>query len=198
MIFKGSVSQAHGLKSTFAPGFGCTIADAVRASCSAYPLFRRPVLKLGSGDEVEVLDGGYCANNPTLYAIADAVRALNYPVSTLRVVSIGVGHYPDPGRWKARVLKKIPGIRLLALLLQKTLDINTTSMEQLRSILFSDISAVRINDRFDRPEMATDLMENDLKKLNQLHKQGRESFAKHETELKTLLTIPHAEERSLT
>lgn len=194
MIFKASVAQAHGLRATFAPGFGCTIADAVRASCSAYPFFRRPVLTLGSGDEVEVLDGGYCANNPTLYAIADAVRApdLNYPVSALRVVSIGVGHYPDPGRWKARALKMIPGIRLLSLLLQKTLDINTTSMEQLRLILFRDISAVRINDRFDRPEMATDLMEHDLRKLNQLHKQGRESFVKHEADLRKLLNAPSA------
>ena len=26
------------------------------------------------GDDVELIDGGYCANNPTLYAIADAVR----------------------------------------------------------------------------------------------------------------------------
>jgi uncharacterized protein len=193
MIFKGSISQAHGLQSTFEPGFGCTIADAVRASCSAYPFFRRPLLKLGSGDEVEVLDGGYCANNPTLYAIADAVKALNYPASALRVVSIGVGHYPDPGRWKTRALKRIPLVRLLSILLQKTLDINTTSMEQLRSILFRDISAVRINDRFDRPELATDLMENDLKKLNQLHKQGRESFAKHEKELKKLLTVADRE-----
>lgn len=36
MIFKGSVAQAHGRIGTFAPGFGCTIADAVEASCSAY------------------------------------------------------------------------------------------------------------------------------------------------------------------
>ena len=33
-------------------------------------------------------------------------------------------------------------------LLQKTLNVNTTSMEQLRSILFNDIQAVRINDTF--------------------------------------------------
>ena len=198
MMAFSSAGFSPTLKSTFAPGFGCTIADAVRASCSAFPFFRRPVLKLGSGDEVEVLDGGYCANNPTLYAIADAVKALNHPVSALRVVSIGVGHYPDPGRWRVRAVKMIPGIRLLSLLLQKTLDINTTSMEQLRSILFRDISAVRINDRFDRPEMATDLMENDLKKLNQLHKQGRESFAKHEADLKKLLTIPHAQQEGPT
>jgi predicted acylesterase/phospholipase RssA len=37
MIFKGEVAQAHGRRNTFVPGFGCTIADAVRASCSAYP-----------------------------------------------------------------------------------------------------------------------------------------------------------------
>lgn len=197
MIFKSSIAQAHGRKATFAPGFGCTIADAVRASCSAYPFFRRPILTLGPGDQVEVLDGGYCANNPTLYAIADAVKGLNHLRPTLRVVSIGVGHYPDPRRWKHRILKLIPIVSPLSLLLQKTLDINTTSMEQLRSILFRDISAVRINDRFNRPEMATDLMEHDLRKLDQLHKQGRESFAKHEADLRTLLSILPASHGSL-
>jgi predicted acylesterase/phospholipase RssA len=39
MIFKASVAQSHGRMGTFAPGFGCTIADAVQASCSAYPFF---------------------------------------------------------------------------------------------------------------------------------------------------------------
>ena len=37
MIFKGSVDRAHGRVGTFVPGFGVSIADAVRASCSAYP-----------------------------------------------------------------------------------------------------------------------------------------------------------------
>ena len=32
MIFKGSIDQAHGRKSSFVPGFGVPIADAVRAS----------------------------------------------------------------------------------------------------------------------------------------------------------------------
>jgi hypothetical protein len=72
MIFKGSVTQAHGRHATFIPGFGCTIADAIRASCSAYPFFEKTVIKTGNGKRVELIDGGYCANNPTLYAIADA------------------------------------------------------------------------------------------------------------------------------
>ena len=46
------------------------------ASCSAYPFFNRFAVKIDGGREVEVIDGGYCANNPTLYAIADAVQEL--------------------------------------------------------------------------------------------------------------------------
>lgn len=63
MIFKGNVAQAHGRVGTFAPGFGCTISDAVQASCSAFPFFNRKVVTTAAGDRVELIDGGYCANN---------------------------------------------------------------------------------------------------------------------------------------
>ncbi|OGQ23536.1 MAG: patatin [Deltaproteobacteria bacterium RIFCSPLOWO2_02_FULL_44_10] len=184
MIFKASVAQAHGRHSTFVPGFGCTIADAVRASCSAYPFFKRPIITTSKGEEIELIDGGYCANNPTLYAIADAVIALEKPRSDLRVVSIGVGVYPEPKRWGLSwLIKRFVSVQLL----QKTLNVNTFSMEQLRTILFKDIRTVRINDTFERPEMATDLMESDLRKLGMLYQRGSESFAKHEAELKEML-----------
>src|SRR5882724_1704736 len=68
------VKTGVGSKATFVPGFGCTIADAVRASCSAFPYFKRATVKTSQGADVELFDGGYCANNPTLYAIADAVK----------------------------------------------------------------------------------------------------------------------------
>jgi 1,4-dihydroxy-2-naphthoyl-CoA synthase len=58
------------------PGFGVSIADAVKASCSAYPFFERTIVRTSMGEDIELIDGGYCANNPTLYAIADAVQAL--------------------------------------------------------------------------------------------------------------------------
>lgn len=99
MIFKGDKAQAHGRKDSFVPGFGCAIADAVRASCSAYPYFNKCTLTTSAGNLIELIDGGYCANNPTLYAIADAVRALRKPLNALRVVSIGVGVYPEPKHW---------------------------------------------------------------------------------------------------
>ena len=122
MIFKAEVRQAHGMHSTFIPGFGCTVAEAVVASCSAYPIFNRKFVTTADGGQVELLDGGYCANNPTLYAMADAVKALEMQHHQLRVVSIGVGNYPEPSKyWHKWVISKFFLVRLL----HKTLGINT-------------------------------------------------------------------------
>ena len=188
MIFKGDVGQAHGRKATFVPGFGCTISQAVQASCSAYPFFEKQTITTGKGEHVELIDGGYCANNPTLYAIADAVTGLKIPREALRVLSVGVGVYPEPKHWHPRRWGMWFAKQWLSVqLLQKTLNINTVSMEQLRDVLFSDIWTIRISDTFDQPEMATDLLEHDLEKLNLLYQRGGESFAKHEHELKKML-----------
>jgi hypothetical protein len=192
MIFKSGVSQAHGRRDTFIPGFGCKIGEAVRASCSAYPYFDRCFLTTGQGITVELFDGGYCANNPTLYAIADAVKALHRQYADLRVLSVGVGVYPEPkhwitpkylSSWLAKACLGFTGLQLL----QKTLNVNTTSMEQLRFILFDDIQTVRVNDTFQQPELATDLLEADPDKLNMLYQRGWESFASHESALRKLL-----------
>ncbi|KQP77437.1 patatin [Methylobacterium sp. Leaf113] len=184
MIFKGSVVQAHGRTGTFADGFGCTIADAVQASCSAYPFFKRKIVTTANGDQVELIDGGYCANNPTLYAIADATVAMKALRDNVRVVSIGVGVYPEPKPsllyWFA---KKLVSVKLL----QKTLEINTQSMDQLRVIMFKDIQTVRISDVFEKPEMATDLFEHNMAKLNILRQRGSESFASREPLLRKFL-----------
>jgi patatin-like phospholipase/acyl hydrolase len=186
MIFKQSVAQAHGSRGTFAPGFGVTIGDAVQASCSAYPFFERKMVTTSLGDRVELVDGGYSANNPTLYAMADATMALGVQRSNIRVVSVGVGVYParplpifSIAHWRKYLLS--------VQLLQKTLEINTQSMETLRSILFQDVETVRVSDTFEKPEMATDLFEHDLDKLNILRQRGRDSFAKREAELRRCL-----------
>jgi uncharacterized protein len=96
MVFKGSKEQAHGRQGTFKPGFGCTIADAVQASCSAYPFFEKKLVKTPLGD-FDLIDGGFCANNPTLYALADVTGPLGKPRADIRVVSVGVGEYPPKG-----------------------------------------------------------------------------------------------------
>ena len=185
MIFKGSVAQAHGRVGTFVPGFGVSIADAVKASCSAYPFFERTIVRTSMGEDVELIDGGYCANNPTLYAIADAVQALQSDRKDIRLVSVGVGVYPDP---KPSFLMRMAKKYLVSVqLLQKTLEINTQSMDQLRQILFHDIPTIRISDSHVTPEMATDLLEHDLNKLDILFQRGRESFASREQQLREYL-----------
>lgn len=185
MIFKGSVAQAHGRKGTFTPGFGVSMADAVQASCSAYPFFARKFVVTAAGDKIELIDGGYCANNPTLFAIADATVALGKERKNIRVVNVGVGIYPEPKHgFFMGIAKKWLAVQLL----QKTLEINTQSLDQLRDILFKDIATIRISDTFERPEMATDLMEHNLDKLNVLRQRGSESFAAREAQLREFLT----------
>ncbi len=192
MIFKASVNQAHGSKGSFEPFFGALVADAIIGSCSAYPFFNRHVIKKSNGDVVEVADGGFCANNPTLYAIADATVALKHPEEMLRVVSLGVGSYPTPSLLKKvgrlctnwSLFRHVPNSDFL----QKVLGTNTCSMNVLRNILFKNVPTIRISDSFVEPEMATDLMEHDTQKLNRLIQKGRLSFASHETQLKEFLT----------
>ncbi len=186
MIFKTHVGQAHGMKGSFVPGFGVKIGDAVQASCSAYPYFNRKTVVTSSGDKIELIDGGFCANNPTLYAIADATVALGMAPENIRVVSLGCGNYPPPpvNWWTVDYWKqKTPGVQLL----QKTLEINTQSMDQLRVLLYKHIQTVRISQSFSEPAMATDLFEHDLRKLNVLTQRGTQSFGEHERTLRTFL-----------
>jgi patatin-like phospholipase/acyl hydrolase len=186
MIFKAYIGQSHGMKGSFVPGFGVKIGDAVQASCSAYPYFNRKTVVTSSGDNIELIDGGFCANNPSLYAIADATVALGIPPENIRVVSLGCGNYPPPPvNWRTMDYwkQKTPGVQLL----QKTLEINTQSMDQLRGILYKHIQTIRISQSFSEPAMATDLFEHDLKKLNVLTQRGVQSFAEHEQMLQAFL-----------
>lgn len=196
MIFKTSLDQAHGSQGSFEPGFGCTIADAVIASCSAYPFFRRPTITKKNGDTLDVADGGFCANNPTLYALADALKLTGVQRQNIRVVSIGVGAYPEPPIFR-RLHKLFLTVGLFKLImsqafLQKILGTNTCSMDILRQVLFSDIPTVRISDTFSEPAMATDLLEHDLSKLNRLVQKGRLSFANNEVKLREYLIPANA------
>jgi patatin-like phospholipase/acyl hydrolase len=187
MIFKTSVDQAYAGKGTFVPGFGCRIGDAVEASCSAYPFFKRKIVIAGTEGPVELVDGGYCANNPTLYAIADASESLGVPRQNISVVSIGVGEYPQPKPHLITIMRWARYM-LTVRLLQKVLEINTKSMDQLRAILFRNVATIRINEAYTEPEMATDMFEHDVQKLNRLWQRGRESFRKFEADLAKALS----------
>lgn len=193
MIFKSSNTQAHGRRATFVPGFGCTIAEAVEASCSAYPFFERKVVTTSNDDTFDLMDGGYCANNPTLYAIVDATRALDFSQENCRVLSIGCGQYPEPQYGMIRGIMRHGPVAWvmrrfeLVQLLQKMFEVNTSSMNQLCRLLFEDVWTVRVSDSFHKQEMATDMFEHDLAKLNLLRQLGAESFSQKEQDIAKLL-----------
>ncbi len=187
IIFKTNRRQAFLGKATFEPGFGCTIGDAVVGSCSAFPFFKKKFVTTGRGEKIEVRDGGFVANNPTLYAIVDATQSLGYSRKDVRVVSIGVGEYPSPSRpaWSVRKwVSKLPTM----VFLQKTMEISTQSMDQLRRVLFHDVETARIHAKYTQPEMATDMLEVDLEKLGLLWQRGRDCARDAEADLRKFLT----------
>jgi uncharacterized protein len=146
IIFKTNRKQAFLGTATFEPGFGCTIGDAVVGSCSAYPFFKKKFVTTSRGERIEVRDGGFVANNPTLFAIVDATESLGFTRQHVRVVSIGVGEYPPP-KLPAWSLRKWASKLPTMVFLQKTMEISTQSMDQLRKVVFRDVETVRIHAR---------------------------------------------------
>lgn len=184
MIFKSSIRQSHGMRNTFSPGFGAKVADAILASCAAFPYFNKVQVKTMNQGDPLLLDGGFVANNPTLFSIADALNAYKVPSESIRVLSVGVGIYAEPARAHEWLLNMWP-----FWLTRKTLECNTNTIEIIRSILFKHIKCVRVNETFAEREYATDLLENDKDKLKKLFQLGRKSYGKFENDIKELLGV---------
>jgi hypothetical protein len=82
---------------------------------------------------------------------------------------------------------KVIGYMFTVRLLQQAMEINTQSMDQLRVVLFGSLPTIRINQTYREPEMAADMFEHDLDKLDLLWQRGRRSFAEHEKRLREFL-----------
>jgi predicted acylesterase/phospholipase RssA len=189
MVFKYSVHQSHGRVATFRPGFGCTIAEAVVASCAAYPFFEKVALKTENQGNQLLMDGGYVANNPTLFALADAHQAFKKNTSDIAVLSVGVGSYNEPKRSVFhQIIFRLWPFRHIA----KMFNISSRTIDQLRIDLFPQVPCVRVSESYPQPEYATDLLESDVDKLKKLHSLGRESFAKYEKEIREVLKFTRA------
>lgn len=182
LLFKNQVDAAHGMKATFVPGFGCTISEAVRASCSATPFFEPCVLDLKNDGKIEARDGGFCANNPAVFALSDALNPIGIAPANIRLLTVGVGHYPEPKRsWLQRRIQRLAPVHIL----QKTLNVSANTTEIQIKLLLPHVPHIRVSDRFESPELAMDFLESDLVRLNLLVQKGRDSFSSRETELKT-------------
>jgi hypothetical protein len=184
LVFKTNVGMAHGLKGTFEPGFGATIADAVIASCAAFPVFDRKVISTSNQGVVDAADGGFAANNPTLFALIDALGPMKGTLQSLRVLSLGCGNYPERKTgWFDRWKKGFNHVQLLF----KLLGISASTNELLVKLLYPELRIVRVNETFAKPDLATDFVEADPDKLALMFQEGRESYARLEHPITQLL-----------
>lgn len=180
LIFKDQPGAAHTMQASFIPGFGCSIADAVRASCSATPFFEPCILKLENDGTIEARDGGFCANNPSLIAASDALNAWKIHAGNIRLLSLGVGHYPEPKRnWWERQKRRLAVVQIL----QRTLNVSSNTIEVQTKLLLPHVPSIRVSDRHDKPELALDFLESNLSKLDLLVQQGRASFSSREVQI---------------
>jgi uncharacterized protein len=192
-------------------GFDCSVADAVVASCSAYPFFDKPIIKLGppSNQNITMIDGGYSANNPTLFAIIDAKKILEIDAKKIlenenkviedrqiHVLNVGVGyyHYASTNR-QERFLRKIDGIGSKIELFENTLKTSSNTLDIIRNIVFKEVNVIRVSD--ENARISTNLMESDLKKLYEIQAFGDFSYAnivnqERRKKIETMLRIKNA------
>ena len=185
LIFKSHADLAHADANTFVPGFGVSLANCLLASAAASPFFERQHLKLSLLDRdefTEAIDGGFVANNPSMYALIDAERALGLPRENIRLCSIGTGAFPQKRRIAQRLVKQVWLLSDAIALLEETLESSSNSADFIRGVLFPGVSAVRINPTIGDAPFSTDLLESDTEILKQMYEYGIKSFndSKHE------------------
>jgi predicted patatin/cPLA2 family phospholipase len=184
LIFKTDIALAHGMKPSFTAGFNKTISEAVRCSCSAYPFFKKMKITTDQHGEIEVIDGGFIANNSTLYSIVDAYKALGLQESDLYILNVGVGNYQEK---KSGLKSKFVGMFGFFKFVEKVLTASTNSNTIVAKLLFKETNLLRISDSFPDKKYETNMFESDQKKLKQMYQLGRNSYAKYESEIIELL-----------
>lgn len=187
-IFKNSKSQSFSRAATFESGFGATITDALMASSAAIPYFLPTKVKTVNQGCPKLIDGGFVANNPSLFAITDAVGALNIPVEDIQLISIGTGSFssPDPSFIDKQKWNFVNGF-FPAEELVTTFNANANSIDFLVSSLFPNLEKIRINGSF--PTYKCDLLTHDLDILNRLHTCGRDTFGEFEKKIKVMFNL---------
>jgi predicted acylesterase/phospholipase RssA len=177
IIFKSHATLGHAKNNEFVPGFGLPLVDCLLASSAAAPFFLKKNLTLNTSPPVstDCIDGGFVANNPSLFSLFDATQSLRQDRDKIRLFSVGTGIFPQKQRW-TRHIKKIWLLSDAIYLLEETLESNANSAEFIRSTLYSDIKTTRINPIFKDIGFSTDLLESNRHILEKMYQCGVQSY----------------------
>ena len=180
LVFKKSQNQAAGRRHRFRSGFGCTIAEAVTASCAARPFFQKQKLDMPDHGSRELIDGGFVANNPTLFALSDALVSLKIPPARIRILSIGTGSYP---------MRSGPMVKALKLFTPEILTLaaaSSNTVATIRKLFFEHIQTLRVDTAFTDQQYKTNFLESKPRQLRKIFHLGRESFGDKESKFQEL------------
>jgi predicted patatin/cPLA2 family phospholipase len=131
-----------------------------------------------------VIDGGFIANNATLFSIIDAHKAFERNKNDIRILNVGVGQYIE----KASNLKtKLFRYFSLVKFVERVLSANTNTNVIMSKLLYPNLKTLRISESFPEPEYGTNITETNIKKLKKLIQLGRSSFAKFEKDIDKFL-----------
>jgi len=177
-IFKSSIRQMHNknyTKQGAIPGFGCMISDAVQASCSAYPIFKKKRIYPTNMEPFDAVDGGYIANDPSFYALNDALKILGDEIDRLRILSVGTGKYDYKTiSLKERFYKNFN----IYTFFEKIIRSSSNTNQELKEIIHPNICVLRVEDEYYGQRFKTNMIEKNINKLKKMNKDGRDSFKK--------------------
>lgn len=180
LIFKTNMKQSYKIGTSTAAGFGCSISDAVQASCSAYPVFNKKSISSSIHGKIVAIDGGYIARNATLYALIDAAKSFCINQNDMEVISLGTGHYVEkPLGGIMSAIRYFDFLQFIVNIISSTSNTN----EQLQQLLFEDVKITRIDNTYNDSTFSTNMIEKDLIVLGKLFNLGKTSFSAYENNL---------------
>lgn len=181
LIFKSNINQSHGSKGSFIPGFGCKLLTAVLASSAAYPIFEPVIVKTENRGDIKTVDGGFVANNPSLYAAIDITK--KYAQNKINILNIGTGKFLEKQDWiLPKIISWIPITRFF---FNEIYTASTNTNYRLLKLIYPNVNILRVNDSF--MDIKTNMTEKKVAVLSKMLQKGQFSYMNAEKGIKVLL-----------
>lgn len=189
-VFNGGMGEINVLKTRHHPEFIRDYklpAHEVALSSASAPVYFPPNSfsyknKFGEGHNVNMIDGGLFANNPSLIGILEATDKMGYEFSQITLLSLGTGRgkHIIKSSWKPKDIWYwlIPKPRLLDIILDSQAQITEQYIDFFRRTLKKD-SFKYLRIQHDLGSQTIDLNESSNKQLKNLDAIGGELSKKY-------------------